>query len=389
MNRVGLAVVVYKKNYGSMLQAYATQAALARLGTRPEVIPIGPFSSRIRKGKARFFVSRLKSREERLYLRAMLATEVRKRFPTQFASNIRVRNAKYSGFLENNVIFGPESSSISEVVDQCRSYRAVIVGSDQLWRPSNIEGDFFTLNFVPRGTRRIAYATSFGVAQLPKQQWEKAGNFLSRFDHISVREETGKALVKSISGREVPVVCDPSMLLDAEQWSQLEPQWRPQAGFILCYFLGANRGHRLFAQKLAAVTGLRIVALLHGATFIPDDDAFPHEARYDVGPAEFLTLVRKAEYVCTDSFHGTVFSILFQRKFFSFARFEENSELSTNDRLKTLLGWCGLNERLLSGKEDVSASLELQIDYDAVLQRVAQKRQEGMTYLQMALGLNG
>ena len=388
MKKVGLAVVVYKKNYGSLLQAYATQAALARLGVRPEVMPIGPFSSRIRKGKVRFFVSRLKSREERQYLRSMLETEVRKKLSTQFASNIRMRNAKYSDFLENNLIFSPKSSSIAEVVDQCRSYRAVIVGSDQLWRPSNIEGDFFTLNFVPHGTRRIAYATSFGVAQLPKQQWEKAGRFLSRFDHISVREETGKALVKSISGRDVPVVCDPSMLLEAEQWSQLEPQWRPQEGFILCYFLGANRGHRVFAQKLAAVTGLRIVALLHGATFIPGDDSFPHEARYDVGPAEFLTLVRKAEYVCTDSFHGTVFSILFQRKFFSFARFEENSELSTNNRLETLLGWCGLDERLLSGKEDISASLELQIDYDTVLQRVAQKRQAGMAYLQMALGLD-
>jgi hypothetical protein len=388
MKTVGLAVVVYKKNYGSMLQSYATQAVVAKLGFCPEIIRIEPFSRAIRIGKAKFFLNRFKSREERQYLFNMLATEIRKSAPTRFAADVKKRNRKYRDFSRQVFSFSPPYSSVAEVIERCRAYEAVVVGSDQLWRPSNIEGDFFTLGFVPEGIKRIAYATSFGVAQLPSDQYAKVGKFLGRFEYVSVREEAGKYLVKKASGRDVPVVCDPSMLLDASEWLEVEKDSAlADRSYILCYFLGDNPEFRMFARRLAAFTGLKVVGLLHGATYIPGDDSFPDEAMYDVGPSEFLGLVRNAAFVCTDSFHGTVFSILFEKRFFCFRRFVDSSELSTNDRLNTLLRWSGLEGRLLSGHEAVRTCVDMSIEYDDVLGRVARKRAEGMGYLRAALGV--
>jgi hypothetical protein len=389
MKTVGLAVVVYKRNYGSMLQAYATQEVVAKLGFHPEIIRMEPFSNRIRVAKAGFFANRLRNADERSYLTKMFATKLRRMTPTRFAANVGLRDEKYRRFVESRFLFSGAGSTIARVVERCREYHAVVVGSDQLWRPSNIEGDFFTLSFVPDEVKRVAYATSFGVSRLPEKQRSKAREFLSRFEYLSTREVAGREIIKEVSGRDAPVVCDPSMLMDGNQWQMLEDEsCHVQGGYILCYFLGENPVFRGFARRLADFTGFKIVGLLHGATYIPGDDSFADIAMYDVGPSEFLNLVRNAAFVCTDSFHGTVFSILFERLFFSFRRFEDDSELSTNDRLQTLLGWAGLEERLLTGGENVLESIEKTIDYSEVLGRVARKREEGLAYLRAALGVD-
>lgn len=386
MKAVGLAVVTYKGNYGSLLQSYATQAAVAKAGFRPEIIPIEPFSRTIRRGKSKFFLSRLGNAEERKYVWGEIGTKIRTVVPGAFARNVRRREQKYREFARKHFQFSNCSDSVESVTSRCREYRSVVVGSDQLWRPSNIEGDFFTLSFVPDEVRKIAYATSFGVAKLPSRQRTKAALFLSRIEHLSVREEAGRAIVKALTGRDVPVVCDPSMLLDAHEWSEVQTPGRLfAADYILCYFLGDNKTYRAFARRLARFTGLKVIGLLHAANFIRGDDAFPDVAMYDVGPAEFINLIQNASLVCTDSFHGTVFSILFKRPFFAFRRFADEDELSTNDRLATLLGWSGLDARLLSGSENPKEMAGMEIDYDAVLNRVAWKREEGMAYLGDAL----
>jgi hypothetical protein len=209
---------------------------------------------------------------------------------------------------------------------------------------------------------------------------------LKRIDHISVREDTASDIVKDLIGREVPVVCDPTMMLDAKEWMHVQDE-KPfaEGKYILCYFMGDNPAHREFAKSLKQKTGCRIIGLLHGATYIADDENFADEKPYNVGPSEFINLTRNAEYICTDSFHGTVFCILNSKKFFSFRRWPDGSKFSANDRLYTLLNWTGLSRRLVYGNENVEALIADEIDYNDVLERVAAKRKDSLNYLIHAL----
>ena len=102
--------------------------------------------------------------------------------------------------------------------------------------------------------------------------------------------------------------------------------------YILCYFLGNNPLHREFAKRLKEVTGCKIIALTHLDEFVKSDEGYADETPYDIDPADFLNLIRNAEYVCTDSFHCSVFSILYKRQFFTFRRYNRNTKQSTNSR---------------------------------------------------------
>lgn len=151
------------------------------------------------------------------------------------------------------------------------------------------------------------------------------------------------------------------------------------------YLMGDNPEQREFVKKLSEKTGCRIIGLLHGATYISYDEDVVDEKPYNVGPSDFVNLIRYAEYVCTDSFHCCVFSILNSTKFFAFRRWPDGSKFSANDRLYTLLGFTGLSRRLIKGSENVESCIADVIDFDTALAKVAEKREMSMKYLQNAL----
>ena len=249
-----------------------------------------------------------------------------------------------------------------------------------------IVGSYYTLEFVPDEVKKIAFSTSFGVPELPSQLHKHAKKFLSRIDHISVRENSGAEIVKKESGREATVVCDPTMMLTAEDWMHIQVE-KPfaEGKYILMYLMGDNPKQREFVKKLSEQTGYKIVGLLHGATYIYYDEDVVDDKPYNVGPSEFINLIRNAQYVCTDSFHCCVFSILNSTKFFAFRRWPDGSKFSANDRLYTLLKFTGLERRLLLGTEDVKKCIDDLIDFSDVLSHVAERRKESMDYLVNAL----
>ena len=221
---------------------------------------------------------------------------------------------------------------------------------------------------------------------MPSRLHKHAKKCLSRIEHISVREDSGAVIVKNESGRDATVVCDPTMMLTAEEWMHIQNE-KPfaEGKYILMYLMGDNPEQREFVKKLSKQTGCRIIGLLHGATYISYDEDMVDEKPYNVGPAEFINLIRNAEFVCTDSFHCCVFSILNSTKFFAFRRWPDGSKFSANDRLYTLLKFTGLERRMLDGKENVEKCAADQIDVKDVLAKVAQRRKESMDYLVNAL----
>lgn len=387
--KIGIVAVTYKENFGSALQTYATQYTLEKLGYDARIFEIKGVHREIHIKKLLYYASRMFDPVELKYLIANLKSRSRKTASAStdhYAHDMQMRKKVYSDFYRKWNKMLPMVKGWKGLSNQAAKMDAVVVGSDQLWRPSNIVGGYFTLEFVPGNVKKIAFSTSFGVPELPATLHKHAKRFLSRIEYISVRENSGADIVKKESGRNATVVCDPTMMMTAAEWMQIQDK-RPFANgrYVLMYLMGDNPEQREFVKRLSKQIGCRIIGLLHGATYIASDEEVADEKPYDVGPSEFINLIRNAEYVCTDSFHCCVFSILNSTKFFAFRRWPDGSTFSANDRLYTLLDFTGLSDRMLRGTEDVSKCIANEINFKDVLDRVAEKRKMSMGYLIKAL----
>lgn len=385
--KIGLAVVTYKDNFGSALQTYATQEAINQLGIETGIFDITGVKKSMDNKKKLFYLKRMLNPDEFKYVTSKFFSRKKKASGNgEYAKNMAIRHNVYQKFYAKELKFLPHVEGWKALGNQAAACDAVLVGSDQLWRPSNIAGEYFTLEFVPEKVKKIAYSTSFGVAELPKGMYKHAKKFLNRIEFLSVREDTGAKLVKKITGRDIPVVCDPTMLLRPDEWMKIQNETPIIDGdYILTYFMGDNQQHREFAKRLRQETGFKIVGLLHGSVYLPEDEKYVDYAPYDIGPGEFINLIRNAKFMCTDSFHGSVFSILNKTPFFAFRRYEDKSENSSNDRIYTLLKWTGLSDRMLYGTENIKEQINKSIDFTHVLSAVEKKRVESLEYLKKSL----
>lgn len=219
-------------------------------------------------------------------------------------------------------------------------YGAFICGSDQIWSPlsPHLSG-FKFLSFAPRN-KRIAYAPSFGVSKIPAYNTAFVRKKLLDIDDISVREFDGAKIVKELTGRDVPVLLDPTMLLSGEQWRRIYQENVLHAQpdkYILCYFFDEpNKRVVSKINEFANLKKLKIKVLFSSnKTFIENGAEF-----VSAGPLEFLQLVDKAQYVFTNSFHGCVFSVLFDKRFVAFGR-NHSETVKQASRIKTLLEQVG------------------------------------------------
>lgn len=388
MKRVGIVSCYFQHNYGSMLQALATQMALDKLGYENETIDISGFNGEIKKAKMLYF-AKASLTSDILLSKLGMATNVlrRKLSKGAYKENSIIRNKKFDDFYKDHFRLSEKYSSKADLSNKCKEkYSAVLVGSDQLWLPGNIAGDYYTLNFVPKEVNTIAYATSFGQSALPSDSAKKATVFLKKIRHIGVREESGQKLVKELAERSVPVVCDPTLLFTGDEWMSIQKEEaKIIEPYILCYFLGNNPPHREFAKRLKEKTGCKIVALTHLDEYVKSDEGYADYTPYDVDPADFLNLIRNAQYVCTDSFHCSLFSMLYKKEFFTFKRYARKTKSSTNSRLDTLFNLAGVKGRVLNGDEDVQKCLDMNIDYEKVQKNLQKIREESYQYLITAL----
>jgi len=385
--KIALVTCYFQPNYGSQLQAYATQMAMDRLGVENETIRIDGLRGEINKAKYRYFLSRLWDTNT---VKDKFATVKKvwalKTMGEEYRKNMEMRTAVFKDFADTMFHLSRRYGSKAELCAAAHEYAAFLVGSDQLWLPSNIEADYYTLNYVPTDVPKIALATSFGISKLPKRQARKAQQFLKRIEYLSVREQSGQRIVKELTGRDVPMVCDPTLLFTAEEWATVTNKERfCEEPYLFCYFLGNNPIQREFVKRVKAQTGCKIVQLQHWDEYIKSDEGFADYAPYNVGPKEFVRLIRDAEYVFTDSFHCTVFSLLHQKRFFTFRRYNTDSVVSTNGRLYSLLSLVGLENRLKNGNEDVSQCLGESIDFAPVHQKLSELRQFTWQFLESAL----
>ena len=217
--------------------------------------------------------------------------------------------------------------------EEKKSYDMVIAGSDQIWNP-NVLQSFYLLDFVPLNVRKCSYASSLGVESLDRETEIVFSKYLSSFTKLSVREISGAKLLAKCINKPIAVVPDPTFLLTEVQWAKVIKPIRVKQPYVLCYFVGDNKNNWNIAMDKAKMQGCHVVAIRSlEAKYIPSQI----EMLEGVGPFEFLYLIKSAEFVCTDSFHAMVFSILFNTKFCSFLRFSNDDIKSQNSRIYDLL----------------------------------------------------
>ncbi len=383
--KIALVTVYYQPNYGSQLQSYATQMAFDRLGLRNETINIEGLRKEIKAAKLKYFFSRIFDKNTVQDKMPTVKKAFAKKIVKGYAEEVAIREQKFKEF-ESFFRLSERFESLADLGLHANNYAAFVVGSDQLWLPSNITANYFTLGYVPIDVPKIALSTSFGVSSLPPKQARMAKRFLPRINHISVREISGQKIIKDLTGRDVQVICDPTILFNSEDWGKIIPKERfyPHP-YIFCYFLGNNPEQRKYVKEIQELTGLKIVQMKHCEEYISSDEDFADNAPYNVGPQEFVQLIRDAEYIFTDSFHCSVFSILYHRQFYTFRRYSKESNVSTNGRLYSFLHTIGLEDRLLTKTTSPQEQLKKKIDYLIVDEKIEALRSMGWDWLNTVL----
>lgn len=381
---IGICIKYFHENYGGMLQAYATVSMLENCEIPYELIQYE---------KKRTLVEVVKSMPRLLNgvllndkYEAFLKKQGFKKHP-EFAENDAIRMKAFEIFKNQKFIkLSPVFKGYAALCEGGKKYSAVITGSDQLWSPAGLPTNYYNLMFVPDDTLKISIASSFGVKEIPWYQKKRTIQYLNRIEYISMRENRGSEIVKELTGRDVPTILDPVFFLSKNEWLERIPNKREiNEPYIFAYFLGTTQEYRNAVKKLAHDKGMKVVALRHMDQYVEEDENFGDFAPYDVSPERFLNLLRNAEYVCTDSFHGTAFSILNEKQFVVFNRYAENSSFSKNSRIDTLCVNFGLENRRYKNGMDLSAVVKDDIDYKAVGEKYKNLKQVTDQYLNTVL----
>lgn len=240
------------------------------------------------------------------------------------------------------------AQNISSVVDE---FDVFITGSDQVWNPLAVCSAYL-LDFVNHEKKfKISYAASISANELPVHIIERYKNSLKDYFAISVRENQAIQLLQSCTDKTIDLVLDPTLLLNIDEWNNIKISSDIREHYLFCYFLGNSHEQRELAKKFAQTHNLKIVTIPYlNGTFRNCDKNFGDIKLSDVSPEKFIGLITGAEYVFTDSFHATVFSVLFQKQFFVFDRIIKQSLGSRIKDLTTLFDmedrFCNTTERM-------------------------------------------
>lgn len=364
MNSIGIMTWYKYKNYGTALQAVALYTILNKKGYLPKVINYSR--------KDRFI------EEDQINVNGML-NKAKKRLLDILNNRTSYVNKEtsdlFSEFISKHLKETYECNTYSELENLNAMFDTFICGSDQIWNPNYFDDKYF-LSFVKDYNKKIAYAPSFGVKEIiNKEIRNKIGDLLNSFDSISVRELDGKEILEKTFNKKSFLAVDPTLLLNKEEWNKLidYPLCKKIKGkYILCYFLGDYHKYKKAVEKISKILGMNTI-------YIP---MFKNQrvitVPFSVGPNEFVSLIEDASYVCTDSYHGMLFSLNFNIPFSIFPRFSDKNHESQNSRIKSLLNILSLSKLLIN---DNTVEKVETIDWGIVNKKIDWLRRKSIEFL--------
>lgn len=370
--RIGLATWYGYRNYGTALQAVALSRAICQMGYQVLVLRHNPVDVERRSGKGLRLAARLAAHLEWRRGYYPILDEGRERL--------------FDNFINSALEFCEvQISSSQERGLRPSHFDAFVCGSDQVWSPRGFDS-FYFLDFAKDGIKKVAYAPSFGCDKINDGAIaESMGRLLSSFSSISVREASGAEIVENLIGYRPQVVLDPTLLISRDNLDAFsnEELGRPSS-YCLLYFLGHYQQNLAHALAFAKRLGLKAVLV----PVFERDKKSQHVQSMTVGPAEFLSLVKHASHVFTDSFHGIALSSQFGVPFTCYERFRPSSSTSQNTRIYNILNILGAGNCLVTRKslERCGMGMSLpEIDWEGVIERLNKGRVESQAFLRNAL----
>jgi len=344
-DRIAVDTLYSINNYGNLLQNYAVTVVLCELGFDPiNVVNKYPFQTL-------------------LYMAYIL---VKKGYCEY--SRLRTFYSFRKRYMKDDLI--------KNKINAGKKYKFVLCGSDQIWNPEWAGTPFHFATFVPPD-KRISYAASFGTSEISKRRRDEYKKYLTEMKAISVREDAGARIIREISGREATILIDPTMMLYSKQWRIVskKPKFIPDKKYVLTYFLGDKDSEKdMYIQGICDKYGYELIKL---------EEMSHNMYWYKTGPSEFLWLIDHCELLCTDSFHGSVFSILLDKPFIVFDRTDKNA--SMNSRIDTLLSKLELNHKRFSNQ---SYDHLFDHNYGHVEAILGAEREKATRYLKTSLNIS-
>lgn len=313
IKKVGIFTINDDGNFGNRLQNYAVQEILKKCNIQVATIRKESLLSRIKNNL-------------KICIKKVLPQNKYKR---QINFNQFNKNIKFKYYKKDK-----ELDKIN------KQYDYFFTGSDQVWNPNF--GRMSDVDFLMFASeeKRNSFSASFGISNLPNDLKKFYKERLAKLKNISVREDAGKKIVEELTGRkDVEVLIDPTMMIKAEEWDKISKKPRKLGNdkYILNYFLGdISKDRKEIIEKVAIENNCKIINILDS-----------QDIYYSCGPSEFLYLEKNAFLICTDSFHSSVFAILYNRPFLVFEREDTNENM--NSRLETLLSKFELQDRKYRG----------------------------------------
>lgn len=357
MKKIAIATLNGYFNYGNRLQNYALQEVLSSFGYEVQTLRI--------------------NRDKHANIFDPLFIEIKRwiKNPSAYI-NQKHREGVFIEFSHRYII---ETETVFNMEDDLShldlKFDYFVVGSDQVWNPSmNRASSFFFLDFVEEH-KRIAYAPSFGISKLPDEIILDYQKWIDKIPYLSVREDDGAKIIKELTGCEVNVLVDPTVLLTKEKWINVSKtaKKKPADEYLLTYFLGGiPKEYKKQINEIASLKGLKILNL-------GDKN---EKDTYRTGPSEFIDYINDCSVFCTDSFHGAVFSILMEKPFIVY---ERKGAVSMYSRIDTLLNKFDLSERK-SDNIEMSEKI-FEIDYSHVTPILEAERQKAFDFLRNSLNV--
>lgn len=357
-DRIGILTFHRAINYGALLQCYALQEKLRELGTDVKVID---YRSPFLESAYRLTWDLQKNKWSSIWpwLNGVPSQIRKKRRFRRFA-------AKHLHLTE------PYEQT---TIPRCEnSFKGIITGSDQVWNMTVCGNDYsFLLDFVKDNGKKLSYAVSMGSYQPSEEEMRMIGSFRS----VSLREKNACSVISRQLGRAVHADLDPTLLLDREQWEKVVAKRQMKKPYVFIYSVYPQYRMVKYAKKLAKEKGLEIVHLHNRVKKAIREDGV--HLLFDCSPEQFLSWIRHADYVLSNSFHGTVFSILFERQFLS----ELETRVGYNNRVWELLRMLGLERRILDRVPGINdgVSPEESIDWKSVEEKLIRNRAVSEEYL--------
>ena len=349
--KIGIITFHRAINYGALLQTYALNKVLNDMGVDAEVIDY----------RAEYI--------ENIYYKGKNGGSLLKKIDFL---RVRIKTLKkYIKFYK----FSKENIQASKPVNKETiaenegKYDMYISGSDQVWNPDCTEFDkTYFLDFTTKG-KKASYAASIGTKTMNERYEAEALKLISDFSHISIREKQGMEYLKE-KGISAQIVLDPTLLLNKAKWLEASKKSKYEKDkYVLLYMLVYSESLVSFAKKLATEKGCKVIKVGRGK-----DKGIIYAP--NLGPDEFLSLFNNAEYVVTNSFHGTAFSINFNKKFYVEY---QNVKNSRNSRMEDILNNFGLKNRIIN--ESDKKYCDEEIDYVSVNKKLDEERKKSIDYL--------